>query len=150
MKSTKKLCAYCKYDHPTLENYVERDGKILCIRGLHKPYIQKGKTIKYPPMLMICERYVSVYDVIIKALKENGETWYDIVDTNLTLEEMETLYIRRVQIYDEITDMYRIEPNIMAWTENFIYITCLYDGNTWLSPVPRNPQKGGVDNYGSE
>jgi hypothetical protein len=38
----------------------------------------------------------------------------------------------------------------MVWIKKFVYITVIYDGQTWLAPVPRNPIEGEVDNYGNE
>lgn len=52
-------CDGCEHQHPYAENlsYDIAAGKVYCNRGVTPTYYKEGRTIRYPPNLMICDMY---------------------------------------------------------------------------------------------
>jgi hypothetical protein len=52
-------CDGCEHQHPYAENlsYDVKAGKVYCNRGVTPTYYKEGRTIRYPPNLMICDMY---------------------------------------------------------------------------------------------
>ena len=64
-------------------------------------------------------------------LKENGESFNDIIKITLTEEQLD-------KRFDDDFGYQEGEP-FTAWTKEYVYFPVVYDGSEWVSSVPRNP-----------
>ena len=64
-------------------------------------------------------------------MKENGETFEDVVECTLTDEEL------MVEFYDD----YGCSEGapFTLWTTHRVYFPVVYDGSEWVESVSRNP-----------
>ncbi len=70
-------------------------------------------------------------ELISDALKETGDSWENVIDTTLTLE----------QLYGYFDDGYgKVEGTpFTLWTKTHVYFPCQHDGSEWVGAMARNP-----------
>lgn len=66
-----------------------------------------------------------------KALKDAGESWDDVVDNTMTLEQMRAGFDAGYGGTEGVP--------FTVWTENRVYFPICYDGSEWVESVSRNP-----------
>lgn len=68
---------------------------------------------------------------ITYALKENGETWDDVIACTLSPKQRDI----------EFDNGYGTSCGkaFTAWTKYHVYFPAVYDGSEWVESVPRNP-----------
>lgn len=79
---------------------------------------------------------------IKRAMRDNGESWGDVVDCTLTDEQLDV----------EFNDGYggtEGEP-FTLWTKRRVYFPVVYDGAEWVGSVPRNPNGERTNHHGGE
>ena len=75
-----------------------------------------------------------------KALKENNETWSDIVQNTMNSDEMEKEFDPGFGLPEGIP--------FTVWTEKSVYFPICYDGAEWVGRVSRNPDGKPTDHQG--
>jgi hypothetical protein len=77
------------------------------------------------------EKVTTWGNLIGSVLKENGETWDDIVSITLSERDLKTRF-------DNGYGAEQGKP-FTAWTKNHVYFPICYDGAEWCGSAPRNP-----------
>ena len=78
--------------------------------------------------------------LIAEELKENNDSWDNVVSCTLTEEELlETFY-----------DGYGTEEGkpFTVWTKTRVYFPVCYDGSEWVGSVSRNPDEIPTKHFG--
>jgi hypothetical protein len=70
-------------------------------------------------------------ELLTEAMERRGESFQDIVDSTLTLEQLD-------KEFDSSYGGTEGEP-FTVWTTNRVYFPAQYDGSEWVASVARNP-----------
>lgn len=84
----------------------------------------------------------SWYELLSKALKEDGEAWEDVVSHTLSVAELH-------QTFDAGFGGSKGKP-FTVWTRNRVYFPAVYDGLEWVESVSRYPDGVPTRHVGGE
>lgn len=89
-------------------------------------------------------------EIIIEVMKENGETWDDVIEANITKP------VRSWYNEDKIAEMPEASferefdsgyggtrgDYFCVWSKGYVYFPLCYDGAEWVGSAPRQPSPG--------
>ena len=79
-------------------------------------------------------------EMIAQEMEERGESWKDIVDSTLTVEQLD-------KEFDSGYGSIEGDP-FTVWTAKRVYFPICYDGSEWCGSVARNPDGHSTEHQG--
>ena len=82
-------------------------------------------------------------NIIAGSMKENGETWADVVAENVAVSDYQP--DGSTPSLDAEFDSGYGGPEgcrFLVWTSRFVYFPCCYDGSEWADCAPLAPSAG--------
>ena len=81
-------------------------------------------------------------ELILDEMKENSETWHDLIACTLSTAELD----------EEFDCGYGLSEGkpFTLWTRKRVYFPVVYDGSEWVGSVPRNPCNKATQHFGGQ
>ena len=97
------------------------------VKGKYDSIVEarKAKAAEEQAKIAATKKIYTLKDEFISVMKENGESWDDVVSHTLTDEELN----------EHIADF----QAFTLWTKTHVYFPGVYDSDTWVASVSRNP-----------